>query len=321
MLSPSDVIAELGELAFASRLKRLAERLQREVTLLYQKLEIPFEAKWFTVIYLLYHRAPLTITAIAQAIGLTHTAINQLARELVQQGFVSSARGLEDERERRLVLTPKGQAIFQQLAPVLEVIREETQALIATSGCDFLQGLQKIEHALSEQDMFTRVWYRLKGELPGEIEICEYQSTLKKYFKSLNYEWLQEYFTIEPGDEKILADPRRKIIQKGGAVFFARLNNEIVGTGALMKHRGDYFELVKMAVTKKYQRRGVGPKILQATLEYARNRGFRELYLLTNENLTAAIQLYKKFGFERTDEIPFKTPQYQRETFGMIKIL
>jgi DNA-binding MarR family transcriptional regulator len=96
MLSQPDGIAELNKLAFATRLKRRAERLQRDVTLLYQKLEIEFEARWFTLVYLLYHRAPLTITALALALGLTHTAINQFVRELIQKGLVGSTRGKEE---------------------------------------------------------------------------------------------------------------------------------------------------------------------------------------------------------------------------------
>jgi len=48
----------------------------------------------------------------------------------------------------------------------------------------------------------------------------EYNPAIKKYFKSLNYEWLEQYFQIKKTDEKMLSDPRREIVNKGGAVFF-----------------------------------------------------------------------------------------------------
>ena len=49
MKSKPDIIAELGELAFASRLKRLSDRLMRDVSRIYQQMDVDFEARWFSV--------------------------------------------------------------------------------------------------------------------------------------------------------------------------------------------------------------------------------------------------------------------------------
>jgi hypothetical protein len=68
-----DIITELAELAFASRLKRLSERLAKDVLLLYRKLDVDFEARWFSVLYTL---SPMAVTKLAQSLVLTHMAIN-----------------------------------------------------------------------------------------------------------------------------------------------------------------------------------------------------------------------------------------------------
>jgi len=74
-----DTITELAELAFASRLKRLSERLMKDATRIYSKLNLDFESRWFTILYGLNKQGSMTITALAQTLRLTHPAVNQLA--------------------------------------------------------------------------------------------------------------------------------------------------------------------------------------------------------------------------------------------------
>jgi 2-hydroxychromene-2-carboxylate isomerase len=74
-----DLIIELGELALASRLKRLSERLMRDVSRVYRELDEPFEARWFPLLRALLEESPQGVTQVARALGLTHPAVNQLA--------------------------------------------------------------------------------------------------------------------------------------------------------------------------------------------------------------------------------------------------
>ena len=312
-----DIITELAELAFASRLKRLSERLSKDVSLLYHKLDVDFEARWFSILYALNRKSPMAVTELAQALGLTHTAINQLAKEMIKKGLLHSLKGKKDERKRMIYLADKGKKVFNKLTPVWEEILVATKQLIESPGRDILAAIGEIEKQLDEHDMYERVWIRLKGQPPGEIEIREYSPALKKSFKSLNYEWLEKYFEVEKTDEKILSDPNGKIIKNGGAIFFACIEDNVVATVALIKHRDGALELAKMAVTKKFQGRGIGGKLMQAVIDRARELGAAELYLQTNTKLKAANHLYRKFGFKKTIKSPFDPSRYNRPTFVM----
>ncbi len=312
-----DIITELSELAFASRLKRLSERLSKDVSRLYRNLEMDFEARWFAILYSLDQHSPMAVTQLAQSLGLTHTAIKLLTNEMIKQGYLYSLQGKKDERQRFLFISEKGKTVAQKLAPVWEEIRLATKELIETSGCDFLSVIGKIEQKLNEQDMFDRVWLRLKGRPPGKVKIREYSPALKKYFKSLNYEWLEEYFKVEKIDKQLLSDPKGKIVKKGGSIFFACIDDQIVGTAALIKHKDGTLELAKMAVTKRFQERGLGQKLIQKIIDKARELGGDALYLQTNSKLKAANHLYQKFGFQKTNKSPFDAARYQRPTYVM----
>ena len=67
-----------------------------------------------------------------------------------------------------------------------------------------------------------------KNQIP--VEIVEYKPEYKTYYKDLNYEWLEKYFEIESTDEKILSDPEKEILEKNGLIFFALVEDKVIGT-------------------------------------------------------------------------------------------
>ena len=67
------------------------------------------------------------------------------------------------------------------------------------------------------------------------MEIISYQPSLKSHIKTLNVEWLEKYFSVEPNDTIQLSDPENEIINKGGLIYYVSMDGEIIGTATLMK--------------------------------------------------------------------------------------
>lgn len=111
-----------------------------------------------------------------------------------------------------------------------------------------------------------------------QIEVINYNDKLQEYIKTLNYEWLEEYFRVEKSDVISLSNPRKEIIDKGGFIFYAKLGNEIVGTASLLKKTDNIYELGKMAVSKNAQGLGVGTILLEHCLKISRQKIFRNSY-------------------------------------------
>jgi N-acetylglutamate synthase-like GNAT family acetyltransferase len=146
------------------------------------------------------------------------------------------------------------------------------------------------------------------------VEIIAFDAALKKHFTELNAAWIKKYFVVEPKDEEVLGDPQQFIIDKGGHVFFAKLNGEIVGTFALIKDDENVFELSKMAVSENDQGKNIGNKMLEYCLQQAKNLGAHKLILFSNTILQPAIHLYKKFGFK---EVALGSSVYKRSNIKM----
>lgn len=150
------------------------------------------------------------------------------------------------------------------------------------------------------------------------VEIIPFSSDLKDCIKTLNIEWLQKYFRVEEKDEIVLSNPQEEIIDKGGMIFYAKYNNEILGTVSLLKADDTTFELSKMAVSDKAQGLGIGNKLLVHCLAVSEERNIKRLFLYSNTKLLPAIHLYEKFGFV---EIPLEDGVYERADIKMEKLL
>jgi GNAT superfamily N-acetyltransferase/DNA-binding MarR family transcriptional regulator len=312
-----DLIEELGPLAFASRLKRLQDRLFRDVSSIYADQEVNFEPRWFLVFSAVLRTGPTAITSISQALGVSHAAVNQTAAELLEAGLIGESRDPSDDRKRLLTATKLGRATAKKLADVWNDIATATEDVFSESGVDVLSTLESLERSLADIDLVGRVTRARLSRTPPSIEIVGYRPEFKEAFARLNLEWISQYFTVEPGDTRMLRHPETDIITRGGAVLFALANGEVAGTCALLKQSDDRFELAKMAVAKPYRGLGIGERLGLATVECARKLGASTLFLLTSDKLQPAIRLYRRLGFRKTRSVAPEAGHYNRCTFSM----
>ena len=149
-----------------------------------------------------------------------------------------------------------------------------------------------------------------------DLQIIPFKKPYSKDFYKLNKEWLETYFYVEPLDEDVLSQPEKYIINKGGYIFFAKLNDAIVGTYAFMPLKDiDGFELTKMAVLPEMRGQKIGQKLLNHAINFAKENKFKSLLLYSNRSLENAIYLYKKIGFKEVKLEP-NTP-YKRADIKM----
>lgn len=134
---------------------------------------------------------------------------------------------------------------------------------------------------------------------PADIELTirEYAPGDGLAFRRLNEEWILRYFALEPKDIETLLNPERTILDRGGRIFVAIRDGEVVGCCALVAMDPGEFEVVKMAVTESCQRIGAGRRLLETAVAAARVSGATRLYLETNSKLAPAIRLYESIGF------------------------
>jgi len=137
-----------------------------------------------------------------------------------------------------------------------------------------------------------------KDAIESSIIIDLFKEEYKLDFEALNLQWIKKYFRVEEEDRKILENPKSYVIDRGGQIFFAINDGKAIGTAAMVLVEERIFELSKMAVDPKYQGLGIGRRIIDECIKFAKNHKAQEIFLITNDKLLPALELYRSSGFE-----------------------
>ena len=134
----------------------------------------------------------------------------------------------------------------------------------------------------------------------SKICIQKYETKFDNDFFVLNKAWIEESWILEESDKKDLLNPD-KIIHNGGQVFFALENQKVIGTVAMINSSDDRFELAKMTVQEDFRGKGIANMLMDQCLDFAKQKNAKEIFLISNDSLTIARNLYDKYGFKEVD--------------------
>ena len=312
-------LSSLAELALGSRLRALSDRFYAAADEVYRSCDAGIESRWFALMRFLWEEGPATVTAVAAAIGQTHSGVSQMADKLVRAGMLKRRNDPADGRRSLLVLTAKGRQSLQRLGPVWVAIRQGVNDALGAHGPRLLAALHACEIAMDTTPVAVKILARHATLTTSQLEIVPFEPRLRDYFYELNAAWLTKFFVIEPIDEQVLRDPENQVLAKGGAIFFARLGSEVIGTCALLQASAGTFELSKMAVREAFQGLGTGRKLLDAALVEFHRRGGQMLFLESSSRLKPALHMYQRAGFVLQPTLR-EGSHYQRADVYMIYV-
>ena len=145
------------------------------------------------------------------------------------------------------------------------------------------------------------------------ISINGFNKKYSKEFFLLNKAWIEESWHLEDSDKKDLLNPER-IVENGGQIFFALDNQSVIGTVAMIKSSDDRFELAKMTVKEGFRGKGIANMLMDECIKFAKQNSSSEIFLISNDSLTVARNLYDKYGFK---EVELDSQKYDRGNVKM----
>ncbi len=113
----------------------------RAVSVLYEEVlgDSGLHATQYTVLQLLGEAPNLATTEVAQAIGVDQTTATRTLALIKKAGLAIDAVGSSDRRERRWVLTSKGDALLRKLRPRWETAQEAFEKRLGRSEAQALK--------------------------------------------------------------------------------------------------------------------------------------------------------------------------------------
>ncbi|WP_339813833.1 GNAT family N-acetyltransferase [uncultured Imperialibacter sp.] len=307
-----------GKMAVGSRLRKLSDILTENAAKVYDVYQVDLEPRWFPVFYTLAKTEGLGVMEIAQSIGQSHASVSQIIKKMKKKGLIAEVKDEADGRRSVVELSAKGKEVSEKLEQQMIDVKSASEELLSEMQYDMWKSIEEMEFLLEQRSLFDRVMAKRKEREVQKVKIVDYHAKYQNDFKRLNIEWIEAFFKVEKTDLLYLDNPKSYIIDKGGHIFFAEYDGEIVGTCALAKMDDETFELAKMGVSPKAQGKKIGWLLGQACIDKAKALGTKRIFLESNTRLVPAINLYHKLGFQKVTGPP---SPYERANIQMELIL
>ena len=151
--------------AFGSRLRRLLDRMDREVLAVYRGAGERFEPRWYAVFAALRDEGPLTVGELSRRLGISHAAVSQIRAALEAEDLIRGAADPRDGRRQVLSLTARGQKTASRLAPLWSAIAAAVGEILAEHAPTLPADLDALERAIDQRGLATRVRATIDPEL------------------------------------------------------------------------------------------------------------------------------------------------------------
>ncbi len=260
-------------------------------------LDSPYSLGEARVLYeIASHRAP-TASEIARRLDLDAGYLSRLLRNFERRGLIRKRVSAKDGRQSHLTLTARGRKSFMPLearsqratVAMLEQLAPADQARL-TAAMATIETL--LDAKVSDRPATERT-YILRAPRPGDFGwIVKRNAEL----------YAQDYGWVAPFEgvcAQIVADFVNKYDASRERCWIAELDGENIGAVMLANDGGGVARVRLLLVEPKARGLGIGVRLVDELIRFARGAGYRKITLWTHSVLTAARHIYQKAGFTR----------------------
>lgn len=281
-------------------MRRFNRFYTRQIGVLRKKfLDSPYSLGEARVLYEIASRDAPTASEVGRALELDAGYLSRVLRNFEKRGLIRRTTSTSDARQSQLTLTPRGRKDF---APLERRSQHDIGAMLGRLSPDdqlrLIAAMNTI-HALlggtadaAAQDApaFDRR-YILRTPRPGD-----FGWVVKRHAEL----YAQEYGWIEPFEgvcAQIVADFANKSDPQRERCWIAEMNGENVGCVFLAADSDTVARIRLLLVDPKARGLGLGARLVEECIGFARGAGYKKITLWTHSVLTAARHIYQKAGF------------------------
>jgi DNA-binding MarR family transcriptional regulator/GNAT superfamily N-acetyltransferase len=264
-------------------------------------LQSPFSLTEMRVLYELAHRDGPAAAELGRDLGLDAGYLSRILRRFESRGLIGRSPSPADARQSLLHLTRKGRAAFE---PLEARARGEVETLLARVGAGdrskVVDAMSTIERLLGEprEDGARAAPYLLRAHQPGDMGwVIHRHGAL--YAQEWGYN--QEFEALVA---RICADFLDNFDPSGERCWIAERDGAIVGSVFLVRKSKTVAKLRLLLVEPSARGLGIGRRLVEECIRFARQAGYRKLTLWTQSDLDAARTLYQQAGFRCVQKKP-----------------
>ena len=252
------------------------------------------------VLYELAHRETAVASEIGRDLGLDAGYMSRILRRFESEGWLTREPHPRDARQSVLHLTEAGHAAF---APLQQKSREEAAALLESLAPSqrqqLLQAMSTMQSLLDPDAAPPKPQAAiLRDPAPGDIGWVVQQHG---EIYAREYGWNSKFEALVAG---IASEFLLKFQPEWERCWIAELNGERVGAIFVVRKSATVAQLRMLILTPGARGLGLGGKLVDECIAFARLKGYKKMVLWTNSCLAAARGIYARRGFQLTQSEP-----------------
>ena len=254
----------------------------------------PFSLAEARVLYEVWRQERTTATDIGRELGLDAGYLSRVLRRFHKAGLIRKQPSPDDGRQSFLSITVKGRKIFDPIeAWSNEQVGVMLARLPAAKQSQLVSALTAAEELLSERPNATPELI-LREPKAGDLGWVVARHAV---LYGAEYGWRDEF---EGLCAQIVADFAKNFDPRCERCWIAELDGENVGSAFLVKDSEGVARLRLLLVEPSARGLGIGKRLTEECVRFARACGYRRITLWTHSVLTAARHIYEQAGFKLT---------------------
>jgi len=256
----------------------------------------PFSLAEARVLYELAHRQQSTATDIRKELGLDAGYMSRILGDFERRNLVRREQSKADERQRFLSLTPKGRKVF---APLDERSNRDIARMLGELSPPernrLVDAAQMVHRLLGDRGE-AKTPYLLRQYQPGDMGWIVHRQAIL-YAEEYGWDGTYEALAAE-----IVARFIKNYDAKCERAWVAEKDGERVGAVLVAKESAEIAKLRLLHVERQARGLGIGNRLVEECIRFARQAGYQKMTLWTQSILHAARNIYQKAGFEVVHE-------------------
>jgi len=257
-------------------------------------LDSPFSLSEARVLYEIKQRKEATASDIARDLGLDAGYMSRILRRFHKSGLVRKEVSSTDRRQSYLSVTARGRKAY---APLEQRAQQDIRALLRRLSASEQDRLVASMRAI---EMMIAARTKAAGEIalrdprPGDLGwvVARHAELYQREFG-----WADNF---EGVCAQIVADFAASYDPKFDRGWIAEMDGQNVGCVFLVKDSAEVARLRLLLVEPVARGRGLGTRLTDECVRFARACGYRRITLWTHQVLTPARHIYQRAGFTLT---------------------
>jgi DNA-binding MarR family transcriptional regulator/GNAT superfamily N-acetyltransferase len=259
-------------------------------------LDSEFSLTEVRVLYELAHRRSVTASTLAGELNLDAGYLSRILKRFEAHRYLVRKTGDTDARRRTLRLTARGRHVFATLdARSREDVASLVQPLSDSQRRGVVDAMDAIRTALDAEEAASAARVTLRRHRPGDIGwVVQRHGELY----SREYGWNEDFEALVA---QIAAEFIQKLDPARERCWIAERAGRRVGSVFVVRKTAKVAKLRLLLVEPEARGIGLGRRLVEESIRFARRAGYRKLALWTQSNLDAARHVYSATGFKLTD--------------------